>query len=265
MHRLANSPVTYMTHDNVMASMVQTPPKVQLRLNIQRPKETKLIKEAKQTTSALSQEYYDSNDDEQKFHHGYGDSHVVSHSERSILTDLRSYPFTDDIKNMADVVYNKMRYQVRRGKIRDQLLFYCVYCAYCELKRSVNPVQLGKSFGLTQGEVQRCDSLFSPLQTGYRKPGTFTTPLSCLPQCCTDIGLSVEATEDILAMASAILAKDPSLMQENPQTVASGLLRYYLVLNGITVENPQDMTNVTGRSTPTIDTLYRRVATVDNS
>lgn len=248
--------------------MLQTVPKVQkvqLRLNVQRSKDIKSV--AKEQPVQLAQsthDYYDI-DDDQKFHNGYGDSHVVVHNERSILPELKAYSFTDDIKNMADVVYNKMRSQVRRGKIRDQLLFYCVYCAHCELKRNVNPIQLGKLFGLTQGEVQRCDSLFSPLQTGYRKPSNFTTPLSCLPECCAAIGLTEEAAEDILETAATILRKDPSLMQENPRTVASGLLRYYLETHGITIDNPQDMTNITNRSAATIETLYKRIAAIDNS
>jgi hypothetical protein len=260
--------------NNVGPTVLQTSvaPKVQLRLNI-RPKptqtsqtlqtlQTSQMEQAPQASS--THDYYDNTDD-QKFHNSYGDSHVVIHNERSILSELKAYTFTDDIKNMADVIYNKMRPQVRRGKIRDQLLFYCVYCAYCELKRNINPIQLGKLFNLTQGEVQRCDSLFSPLQTGYRKPSNFETPLCCLPECCSAIGLSEEAAVDILEMAAAILGKDPSLMQENPRTVASGLLRYYVETHGIIINNPQDMTSVTNRSAATIETLYKRIAAIDNS
>lgn len=236
------------------------PNKIQLRLSVQ-PTQLSIVGIlTKIPTMTLCDPQ-----DEEKFHKCYGDSHVVTYNERSILSDLKTYSFTDDIKNTADVIYNKMRYQVRRGKIRDQLLFYCVYCAHCELHRSVNPIQLGKLFELTQGEVQRCDSLFSPLQTGYRKPELIVSPLDYLPDYCSAINLSQEAIEDILVMAASILEKDSSLMQENPQTVASGLLRYYTVLNGITVDDPQHMTIVTSRSNATIDTVYRRIATIDNS
>ena len=264
MNRLNNSPVTYMSYTNTMSpvQILQThiPNKAQLRLNVQPPKQVQVATTQKAQIITLCDPQ-----DEEKFHAGYGDSHVVTHGERSILSDLKKYSFTDDIKNTADVIYNKMRYQVRRGKIRDQLLFYCVYCAHCELRRNVNPIQLGKLFELTQGEVQRCDSLFSPLQTGYRKPELIVSPLDYLPDHCNAINLSQEAIEGILIMAAGILEKDPSLMQENPQTVASGLLRYYTVLNGITVDDPQHMTIVTSRSNATIDTVYRRIATIDNS
>lgn len=209
---------------------------------------------------------YDNTTGEQRFCGGYGEwAHVVNHTERSILPDLKQYAFPDDIKNQADVIYNKMRYQVRRGKIRYQMLFFCVYCANLELGRDVNPIQLGSQFGLTQGEVQRCDSLFSPLQTGYKPPSTNASPLCYLPDYCRDMNLSQEAIDDIMKMAATVLRKDPTLYQENPQTVAAGLLRYYTITNGIITNDPQKITRVTSRSNVTIDGMFRRISAIDNS
>lgn len=209
---------------------------------------------------------YDNTSGEQRFCGGYGEwAHVVNHTERSILPDLKQYPFPDDIKNQADVIYNKMRYQVRRGKIRYQMLFFCIYCAHLELSRDVNPIQLGSQFGLTPGEVQRCDSLFSPLQTGYKPPSTNTSPLGYLPDYCRDMNLSQEAIDEIMKMATSVLRKDPTLYQENPQTVAAGLLRYYTITNGIITDDPQKITRVTCRSNVTIDGMFRRISAIDNS
>jgi hypothetical protein len=214
---------------------------------------------------------YDNSMDEQKFCGGYGEwGHVINRSGRSILQDLIQYPLQDDIKNGADMVYNKMKYQVRRGKIRFQMLFFCTYCAHLELpekdeRRGINPVQLGIIFGLTQSEVQRCDSLFSPLQTGYRPPSSKTSPLGYLPDYCQNMELSQEAIDEIMIMSSVVLMKDPTLFEENPQTVAAGLLRYYTVTNGIITDDPQKITRVTKRSTVTIDGMFRRISTIDNN
>jgi hypothetical protein len=203
---------------------------------------------------------------EKKFFGGYGEwGHVISHTDRTILPDLKPYPYTVDIKNQADVIYNKMKYQVRRGKIRNQMLFFCVYCAHLELGRDVNVIQLGADFGLTQGEVQRCDSLFSPLQTGYKPPSVNTSPLSYLPNYCEKMNLSQDAINDIMKMADNILRKDVTLYEENPQTVAAGLLRYYTITNGISTDDPQQITRVTGRSNVTIDSMFRRISTIDNN
>lgn len=204
--------------------------------------------------------------EDQQFFGGYGEfGHVISHTGHSILGDLQQYSEPEDIKNQADVIYNKMIYRVRRGKIRDQMLFYCVYCAYRELNRDVNPVHLGAKFNLTPGEVQRCDSIFSPLQTGYRPPSTNTSSVRYLPEYCRQMDLSDDAISEVVALSQNILRKDPTLSQENPQTVAAGLLRYYIVTNGIVCDDPQRITKVTGRSTVTIEGMFRRIATIDNN
>lgn len=209
---------------------------------------------------------YDQASGENKFCNGYSDwGHVITRSEHTILPDLERYPFTDDIKNQADVIYNKMTYRVRRGKIRFQLLFYCVYYAYIELGRDVNPIQLGRIFDLTPGEVQRCDSIFSPLQTGYRPPSITTSPLGYLSGYCKEMKLSEEAIKEIKHLAINILNKDRDLYQESPQTVAAGILRYYTYTNGIITDDPQEITKVTDRSTVTIDTMFRRISAADNN
>jgi transcription initiation factor TFIIIB Brf1 subunit/transcription initiation factor TFIIB len=145
------------------------------------------------------------------------------------------------------------------------MLFYCVYNAHLELGRNVNPFHLGSQFGLTPGEVQKCDSIFSPLQTGYKPPYTPTSPLRYLNDYCRDMGLSDETTHEIISASLIILHKDPSLNQESPQTVAAGLLRYFSLTNGITSDDPQMIFKVTGRSNVTIDGIYRRIATIDNT
>lgn len=215
---------------------------------------------------ALEVSYDPYDDTTKKFCGGYGEwGHVINHTERSILPDLKVYPFPDDIKNRADVIYNKMRYQVRRGKIRSQMLFFCVYYAHVELKRDVNPIPLGSQFGLTPGEIQKCDSLFSPLQTGYKPPPTNASPLGYFSDYLTGMDLSEDLLDDITRTASDILHKDPTLNQENPQTVAAGLLRYYMVARGITSEDPVKINRVTSRSNVTIDGMFRRICTIDNA
>jgi hypothetical protein len=219
-----------------------------------------------QTDDTTKNEIYSDTSDDLFFDGNDGKSHGTSFKgERTIIPDLKDYPFTDDIKGEADVIFNKMHYRVRRGKIRTQLVFYCVYCAYIELDINVNPVQLGRIFGLSPGDVQKCDSKFSPLQTGYRPRSTFTSPLKYLPDYCKQLELTEDAVLEITQLATDLLRKEAALFQENPQTVAAGILKYYTETYGISNDDPQKIAKVTGRSNVTIDGIYRRIATIDNS
>ena len=192
-------------------------------------------------------------------------NYVITSSERSIRSEIEKYGFSDEIINQADAIYNLMKKSTHRGKIRQQLKFYCVYCAHIELGIIVNPIHLGEIFELQQGDVQKCDALFSPLQTGYkpRKP-TFTSPLDYLPSYCQKLNLSVDAINDLSNLANSIINKDPSLLQESPHTVSAGIFCYYIVTNGVTAEDPQFISRITGRSAPTIDLMCKRIAKIDN-
>lgn len=213
-------------------------------------------------------------DGEEDFTHQYGKDHVIIKREHTIIPDLAQYKIPDNIKEGADVIFNSMNYQVHRKKLRTQMLFYCVYCAYREEfnknpcygngATGVDPFRLGKIFGLTSGEVSKCNSLFSPLQTGYRPPPSYKTPMEYLLEFHTNLKLSQDSINEIILFADCILKKDKTLFQENPQTVAAGLLKYFTIINGI-IMNDELLTNATGRSKATIDTMYRKISTIDNT
>lgn len=213
-------------------------------------------------------------DDEDDFVQQYGTDHVIIKREHSIIPDLAQYKFPDNIKERADIIFNSMNYQVHRKKLRTQMLFYCVYCAYREEfnknpcyengMTGVDPFRLGARFGLTSGEVSKCNSIFSPLQTGYRPPPSYKTPMEYLLEFHANLKLSEDSADEIISLADGILKKNKGLFQENPQTVAAGLIKYFTVINGIIV-NDDILTNATGRSKATIDAMYRKISTIDNT
>lgn len=213
-----------------------------------------------------TQEYFGHDDmDDDGAQSGYGEwSHVVNRTSRTIIPDLKQLLLPEDIKNRADLIYNKMAQRVRRGKIRNQLLFWCVYQAHRELGRKADPVGLGAKFGLNQGEVSKCDSIFSQLQTGYCPPVSTASPIQYLPDYCMRLGIQHDGITQIQTLAGQVLRKDPVLLQDNPQTVAAGILRYFIVTNGITVDDPGLIATITNRSNVTIDNMFRRISTIDN-
>lgn len=197
------------------------------------------------------------------FAKGAGDSnHVINNSCHSILPALKKYDFDESIKNMAEVVYHKMRYQMHRKKVWNQLLYHCVYNAHLELGIVPDPYDLGTKFGLTKRAIQECDSKFSYLQTGYKPPVVYTTPLDYLFHYGKQMDMNVEAVQDIVAFATGIVNKRPTLLEKNPQTVALAMLKYYFETHGIIASKIEGVTN---RPTATIETMYREIVSIDNS
>jgi len=189
-----------------------------------------------------------------------------SKCKKGILSDLSEYPLDDDVKKAANDVYMKMHPRVRRGKIRTRLLFYCTYCAYLELGRDVDTNILGKKiFGLKHGQIQKCYSLFAPLQTGYTPPVAKVRPHKFIASYCQQLGLSEECTAQAVEFANRILNKDKILFQEHPQTVAAGLIKYYADINGISTTEQKRLCEITDRSNVTIDHVYKTICAIDNA
>ena len=194
----------------------------------------------------------------------YG-SHVVSRRSRSILPELKSYQLSDEIKIQADTIYNKMTRNTYRGRKRLQLFYYCSYCAYLELRRECDPNALAKVFGLTTTEVKKTDSLFSQLQTGYRPPKNNWSVLDRLAAICSSeqLGLDPHVTQCILVSATAILAKEASLSRGSQQTLAAGLLHYFLQVHGVQLDNSK-LVAITERSMSTIEEIVKHISLADN-
>lgn len=190
-------------------------------------------------------------------------THVSSKNDRGILPELAAYKYSEEIKSKADEIYRKMTYKVCRGNVRIKKLFYCVYCAHLELGINTDPMKIGSDFGLDESAVQKTYSLFGALQTGYQPPTINMKPSDYLKDYCEAMGLSTEIQQDMIEWSKTILNKDPSLLQESPKTVSTGIFKYYLYSIGIQPD-PAEMTRITQRSVVTTDNIFRKISEIDN-
>lgn len=185
--------------------------------------------------------------------------------EKSILKELQKYELPQHITVKADVIYTKMRHQVRRGGIRIKQLFICTYYAYIELNETVEPYTLGMNvFKLTRNEIQISYNIFSPLQTGYYPPSVITSCKDYIAIFCKKMNISDNSLERINNMSDIFIQKDPSLAEESPQTLAAGILHYYMLTNGIVTENNNEIITVTSRSFVTIQSISKKISLIDN-
>lgn len=192
-----------------------------------------------------------------------GDHNVSNKSSKSILGDLQQYGFSDDINMRANVIYSKMNNHTRRANKRTLLLFFCVDNAYKELGIDVNPSELGKKFGLKAGQMAKTRSMFSELKTGYKTMRRTISVYQYIPDYCDALGLE-NYTDDIIKLTESVLAKDINLQQNVQQTTAAGIIRYFLIINGIELTDKHALATVTDRSDTTIDSMYKRICEVDN-
>lgn len=211
------------------------------------------------------------------------DSHVSSKKGKSILPVLLTYSLPEHIVNGADVIYNKMKPQVRRANTYNMLVYYCTYCSYLEYINEqknlakegllfdpkgyidgFDPIELGKKFNLTKSQIQKCDSLFSPLQTGYKPPSSCISLLDYIPNYGKCINLSNESIVDVIDLTNELLKKEPKLYKDNARSTAAGILYYYTIINGISINNINDFVSLVNYSFTTIENIYKQIAIIDN-
>ena len=185
-------------------------------------------------------------------------------NNRSIMSDLKEYNFPDDVKHRANFIFNKMKLSLRRKNKRKLLLFFCVYSAYKELNININPTELGKIFGLKQGEMQKTHSMFSQLQTGYKPVQRVISASDYIIDFCSQLDME-EYTDALLLFTVDILDKHKELLQLVPQTVAAGILKYFMVIHGIELEDKNKLVDVCNRSATTQEAMYKKISEMDIS
>lgn len=183
---------------------------------------------------------------------------------KSIYDTLVKYDLPDNICVKADQIFQQMTACVHRGNVRKQLFYYCSYHAYRELEQPVDIIDLANMFSLTASQAQHSHSLFSPIQTGYQpKNITLMCPTEMIPGLCKRLLIPDEYISDIIEFTKNIMNKAPSLKQESPQSIAAGILKYYIISNGFELEKMNEFQKIVGRSNVTIDQRVKEISMID--
>ena len=230
---------------------------------------------------------YDPNNiDEVEFGNDYSSksNHLSATKTKTIVPQLIKFGVPENIANCADKILNKLKGQIRRGKKYTMLLYFCTHSAYLEqiyeqtelIKKGLiddykgyvigfEPIKLGENFGLTKNELQKCFSLFSPLQTGYKPPSSYISLFIHIPNYCKCINLSNKSIIGVIDLANYILSKDPTLYHESPRSTAAGIVHYYTFINDITICNVEEFSKLVHYSYSTIENISKKIALLDNS
>lgn len=179
---------------------------------------------------------------------------------RTIIKDLENYTqLSDEIKYRANDIYNTMNSKTFRADKRKMLLFYCVYNAYKELNIKEDSTKIGSIFGLTTSQIQKSVSMFNPLQTGYKPVEHIRSITDYLPDYCEQLKFNDCYIDEIMVFADDLLKECAWLTHEVPQTAAAGVIKYYLILNDLELDDKNLLSEVTNRSDTTIETMYKKI------
>ena len=159
--------------------------------------------------------------------------HMRKQEERTINKDVDNMGFSDKIIEKANKIYESVaRGKIYRGNSRKAIIFACIFHAY-------------KLFG----NPQSCDSLIEIFNL-EKKVGlkglkhvnlriskdseiksTYITPQHLITDIMNKFEASGDQKQDVIDIYTKICNRSSVLNRSRPQSVASGIVRYYILLN----------------------------------
>lgn len=153
-------------------------------------------------------------------------------SDRSIFKDVENLGFSDKIISIADNLYQDVTNgKVFRGNSRKAIVFACIFHAYklegkpqsCE--QLINIFNLDRKIGLKGLKHVNLNSK-QHIKT------TYITPQNLIREIMEKFDATEQQIEEVNNLYSKIRNKSSILNRSRPQSVASGLVRYYILLKG---------------------------------
>ena len=152
--------------------------------------------------------------------------------ERSIFKDVENLGFSDKTITIADTLYKEVTNgKVFRGNSRKAIVFACIFHAYkkqgnpqsCEVL--INIFNLDRKIGLKGLKHVNLNST-KQIKTSY------ITPQNLIQEIMQKFDATQQQIEEVNQLYLKIHNKSSILNRSRPQSVASGLVRYYILLKG---------------------------------
>ena len=192
--------------------------------------------------------------------------HVRKSDEKNIYKDVSNLNIPDTIIKEANSLYQHVvGKRIFRGNTRKSIIFACIFYAY---KQS--------------GQPQSCDTL-TTLFNIERKDGlkglkivnlhsdndvvsksTYITPENIISEIMKKFSASDNDIQEVIDLHSKIYKKSEILNRARPQSVASGLIRYYILKNNKNIPM-NDFISTVGISELTINRIVKEISKILNS
>ena len=161
--------------------------------------------------------------------------------ERSIHKDVENMGFSDKIINIANKIYSQSTGdKICRGNSRKAIIFACIFNAYKITDNAQSHRNLIKVFGLTRkSSLQGLKhvNLHAPKKSKIRT--TYITPINLIKEIMEKFSATKEQKKRVEDLYHKIKNKSSDLNRSRPQSIASGLVYYWICKEQKSITLPQ--------------------------
>ena len=157
--------------------------------------------------------------------------HIRKSEDKTIYKDVENMGFSDKIINIANGIYEDVtKNKIYRGKSRKAIIFACIFHSY---KIDGNPLScehlikifnLDKKIGL---KGLKYVNLNASKKSKLKE--TYITPENLIEEIMDKFGANDDQKLEVTELYQKIKNKSSTLNRSRPQSVASGLVRYYIL------------------------------------
>lgn len=198
-------------------------------------------------------------------HPEFSRNHVMKKKkERSIKEDLKKAGFPPEIIVKADEVYAQLNMGSKRGIKKKQVMFFCAQTAYNAMNIPEDPSHIAEKCGITRADISKANSLCAPSKTNFKAPLVNFGPndyIETFYQKLINLGMLIHNDAFLKLMheiCNEALAKDTTLKEEKPHTMAAAVILYYLNINNLTIEKSK-FTDLFGFSEMTLVKIRNKI------
>ena len=205
--------------------------------------------------------YYGASDT--KYHSDPNRCNIRKLSDRTILKDVENMGFSKKIINAANKIYQEVTNgKIYRGNSRKAIIFACIFHAYkidgnpqsCE--HLINIFNLERKIGL---KGLKHVNLNADKNSQIRS--TYITPENLISEIMDKFDASNLQKQEVIALYQKIKNKSSFLNRARPQSVASGLVRYYILIKRKNI-SIAEFKNKVQLSEMTINHVVSEIATI---
>lgn len=153
--------------------------------------------------------------------------------ERNIYKDVENMGFSDKIVNEANKIYFQVtKGQIFRGNSRKAIVFASIFHAYKlsgkpqSHEKLIDVFHLNRKIGL---KGLKHVNLYAPKNSTIRT--TYITPINLVEEIMEKFSATVDQKQEVIELYHQIKNKSSRLNRSRPQSVASGIVYYWICLN----------------------------------
>lgn len=151
--------------------------------------------------------------------------------ERSIFKDVENMGFSDKVVRLANDIYSQVtKDKIYRGNSRKAIVFACIFHSYKIMGKPQSCENLQSVFNLDRKNIlkgMKHVNLNAPKNSEVRN--RYITPVEIVDEIMDKLNANAEQKREVVSIYEMIHNKSSILNRSKPQSVAAGLVYYYII------------------------------------